>query len=95
MSNSKTFAGTALAAIVALGTLSTTDAAAESKGMEKCYGIAKTGMNDCGTSSHSCAGQAKADSDEHEWVFVPKGTCDKIVGGHTVSDMDKDEGHDH
>ncbi len=50
------------------------------KGMEKCAGIAKAGMNDCGTSKHACSGQAKKDGGE-EWVYVPKGTCNKIVGG--------------
>jgi uncharacterized membrane protein len=52
--------------------------------MEKCAGIAKAGKNDCGTSKHSCAGQAAADGGE-EWVFVPKGACEKIVGGQVKS----------
>ena len=49
-------------------------------GFEKCAGIVKTGMNDCGTSKHSCAGHAKMDSDPEEWIYVPAGTCEKIVG---------------
>lgn len=50
---------------------------------EKCAGIAKQGMNDCGAldGSHGCAGQAKADNLDHEWVYVPAGTCEKITGG--------------
>lgn len=50
---------------------------------EKCAGIAKSGMNDCGSldGKHGCAGQAKKNSDPQEWVYVPKGTCAKIVGG--------------
>lgn len=52
--------------------------------MEKCAGIAKAGKNDCGTSKHACAGQAKADGGE-EWVYVPKGACEKIVGGMLVA----------
>ena len=51
------------------------------KGMEKCQGIAKAGMNDCGANGHGCAGKAAADGDKNEWVFVPEGTCEKIVGG--------------
>ena len=51
------------------------------KNWEKCAGVAKAGMNDCGTSQHACAGQAKADNDGEEWIYVPKGTCDKIAGG--------------
>jgi uncharacterized membrane protein len=50
---------------------------------EKCAGIAKQGMNDCGAldGKHDCAGQSKADGDSTEWVYVPAGTCTKIVGG--------------
>lgn len=50
---------------------------------EKCAGIAKQGMNDCGAldGSHGCAGQAKADNVDSEWVYVPAGTCEKITGG--------------
>ncbi|MYM32675.1 DUF2282 domain-containing protein [Duganella sp. CY15W] len=58
-----------------------TAAAADDK--EKCYGVAKTGQNDCGTSAHSCAGQAKADNEPDEWKFVAKGTCEK-AGGKTT-----------
>jgi uncharacterized membrane protein len=48
---------------------------------EKCMGIVKTGMNDCGTSQHACAAQAKTDADAEEWIYLPKGTCEKIPGG--------------
>lgn len=51
------------------------------KGMQKCYGIVKKGMNDCGAHNHSCAGQSTKDGDPKEWIFVPNGTCQKIVGG--------------
>ncbi len=49
---------------------------------EKCAGIAKAGKNDCGAldGSHRCSGQATKDSDPNEWVYVPKGTCEKIGG---------------
>ncbi|MGK0442992.1 MAG: putative membrane protein [Pseudohongiellaceae bacterium] len=50
---------------------------------EKCAGIAKAGMNDCGAldGSHNCASQAKANNLETEWVYVPRNTCAKITGG--------------
>jgi uncharacterized membrane protein len=50
---------------------------------EKCYGIAKAGANDCAstTGSHSCAGMSKVDGDPSEWIYVPAGYCDRIVGG--------------
>ena len=49
----------------------------------KCAGIAKAGQNDCGAldGSHGCAGQAKTDNLDFEWVYVPQGTCEKITGG--------------
>ena len=51
------------------------------KGMEKCYGIAKAGMNDCGSAvSNKCAGTSLVDGDKEAWLLVPKGTCNKIVG---------------
>ncbi len=57
--------------------------AGEKKAKEKCYGIVAKGMNDCGTSTHSCAGQAKVDNHPEEWVYVAKGLCKRIAGGKT------------
>lgn len=51
--------------------------------VEKCYGVAKAGRNDCGTALHGCAGLAKTDGERAEWVAAPKGLCEKIVGGTT------------
>jgi uncharacterized membrane protein len=47
---------------------------------EKCFGIAKAGKNDCQTAASACAGTSKADHQADAWIYVPKGTCDKIVG---------------
>ena len=75
----------AIATLLAAGlTAGGTSSLAAKNDMEKCAGIAKAGKNDCGTSKHSCAGQAKADGGE-EWVYVPKGTCEKIVGGTVIA----------
>jgi len=77
----KTNAHTAIAGVIAIGlsTLSA-NALAAKPGFEKCAGIVKAGMNDCGTSKHSCAGMAKMDSAADEWIYVPAGTCNKIAG---------------
>jgi uncharacterized membrane protein len=48
---------------------------------EKCYGIAAAGKNDCQTSTHSCAGEAKRARERDSWIYVPAGTCLKIDGG--------------
>jgi len=83
MKSRKTVLTAAVATIVGLGlSLASGQALAAKDGkMEKCYGISKSKMNDCGAKGHACSGQAKTDSDPNEWVYVPKGTCNKIVGG--------------
>jgi uncharacterized membrane protein len=48
---------------------------------EKCYGVTKAGKNDCAGAAHSCQGQGKKDGDGKEWVKLPKGTCERLVGG--------------
>jgi uncharacterized membrane protein len=67
----------ALATVLSLSAFGT----AQAQENEKCYGIAKAGKNDCQTSTHSCAGTATADNQPDSWIYVPKGTCDKIAGG--------------
>jgi uncharacterized membrane protein len=71
---------TAVASLVAFGAAGLSQAADDAK-TEKCYGVAKAGKNDCAANGHSCSGQAKADSNGKEWITVPKGTCERIVGG--------------
>lgn len=71
----------ALASALVLGLVASGNALAAKEGFEKCEGIAKAGMNDCGSSGHACAGQSKKDGAPGEWVYVPEGTCEKIVGG--------------
>jgi uncharacterized membrane protein len=55
-------------------------AAQDAPKKEKCFGVAKAGKNDCGTSKHSCAGQAKTDNLPEEWKYVEKGSCEKMGG---------------
>lgn len=51
--------------------------------MEKCYGIAKAGKNDCKASEAgtSCQGTSTVDGDPNAWLYLPKGKCESIVGG--------------
>jgi len=82
MSNAKNISKTAIIGMVTMGVMAaSSDVFAGKPGFEKCQGVAKAGMNDCGTSKHSCAGQAAKDGDAEEWVYVPEGTCSKIVNG--------------
>jgi uncharacterized membrane protein len=50
---------------------------------EKCYGVAKAGKNDCQTANSSCAGTSRRDGQKDAWIYVPAGSCDKLVGGST------------
>jgi len=56
---------------------------ADKEGKEKCYGVAKAGKNDCAASGHACAGQAKKDGDPKEWIYLPTGTCERLINGRT------------
>ena len=72
---------TAVSSLIALGASGITTTAVHAQDMEKCYGVAKAGGNDCQTSNSSCAGTSTEDGQKDAWVFVPAGTCDKLVGG--------------
>ena len=64
--NTKTIATTAISSILALGVLTATSANA---------------VPNQPTAWKKCAGQATTDNDDNEWVYAPKGTCEKITGG--------------
>src|SRR5919201_4457284 len=51
--------------------------------LEKCYGVAARGKNDCAEGQHSCIGQSTRDRDPASFVALPKGDCAKIAGGKT------------
>jgi uncharacterized membrane protein len=72
----------AISGLMAIG-LTGNASAADKPEMEKCFGVAKAGANDCASNktSHSCAGQASKNSDPNDFVVVPKGTCNKIANG--------------
>ncbi|MGE5523887.1 MAG: DUF2282 domain-containing protein [Rhodospirillaceae bacterium] len=74
--NGKTIVLTA----VALGALASGAAvAAEKTDMEKCYGVAMAGKNDCAAGAGtSCAGTSKVDYQGNAWKYVAKGTCSSI-----------------
>lgn len=67
----------ALAATLAAGLASGSALAAEGKpAMEKCYGVAKAGQNDCAAGAGtSCAGTSKVDYQGNAWKLVKAGTC--------------------
>lgn len=70
---------TAFFVLVATGS-SAADTKDASGATEKCYGIAKKGMNDCATATASCASSATKDKQKDAFILMPKGLCDRIVG---------------
>jgi uncharacterized membrane protein len=95
MKKSKLIKTSALSVLALAATTVATNSQAAAPGMEKCYGVVKADMNDCGSNGHSCAvagrhecaaekhgcaGMATRDRDLHEWVYLPKGTCEKLAG---------------
>lgn len=81
MSN-KVLVNGAIAAAITLAAVTSLDVEAKGKKLEKCYGIAKAGQNDCKAGpGTSCAGSSTKDAQKDAWMFVAKGSCEKIVGG--------------
>lgn len=71
-------AGLALTAGVAAGLAATPATAQKKPAMEKCYGISKSGQNDCAAGpGTSCAGTSTRDWQGDAWKLVVKGTCVK------------------
>ena len=50
---------------------------------EKCYGVSRAGENDCSSlnGTHLCAGHSTTDNDLNEYIWLPKGSCKRIVNG--------------
>jgi uncharacterized membrane protein len=81
MTQNKTIVTSTLAAVVALGLAGNAGAAEKKADGDKCYGIVKSGKNDCKTLSNACAGHSMEDGQKDAFLVVPKGTCDRIAGG--------------
>ena len=85
MSTRSTLSSAALAGAVATALASLANAAplsqaevqeAMSKGMEKCYGVALAGQNDCAAGpGTTCQGTSTVDYQGNAWKFVEGGTC--------------------
>jgi uncharacterized membrane protein len=84
MQASKLIIASAVAAALSLSLSATAQSGPAPKPQfeaEKCYGVTKAGKNDCQTANSSCAGTSKRDGQGDAWIYVPAGTCDRIVGG--------------
>ena len=75
----------AISSVLALsGAVIASNAVAADDGKEQCAGITKAGKNDCATSTNDCHGHVNTDGNAEAWIYLPKGTCDRIAGGHVV-----------
>jgi len=76
----------AVSGLIAAAVTMAPDATADhhkNKAMEKCYGVVKAGKNDCATKTTSCAGTSTVDGQGDAFIAMPKGLCDRLVGGST------------
>ncbi|MDF0729557.1 DUF2282 domain-containing protein [Pseudomonas entomophila] len=75
-----TLATAALALASLAGAAMAAETATPASGaMEKCYGVAMAGKNDCAAGAGTtCAGTSKKDYDGAAWKNVPAGTCTTI-----------------
>lgn len=79
----------AVAGVLALSGLAIGGTAlAAEDGKEQCAGIVKAGQNDCATSVNACHGHATAEQSAEAWIYLPKGTCERISGGRVVNVKD-------
>jgi uncharacterized membrane protein len=75
----------AISGVLALsGTAYLSSAAAATEEKQQCAGIAKAGKNDCATSTNDCHGHVTSEGNPEAWIYLPKGTCERIVGGRVV-----------
>lgn len=89
MKSNKTYLRTVVGAaltVIAAGFAPTSFAAHE--GEEQCAGVVKAGKNDCATSRNQCHGHVMSDATPEAWIYLPKGTCDRIAGARLVTVVD-------
>ena len=79
----------AVSSLVAVGALAIGESAlADAPAMEQCAGVVKAGANDCATSTNACHSHVTTDRNPEAWVYLPKGTCERIAGAHVVKVVD-------
>lgn len=88
MKNSNGVLKAAIVGLLAMGAGALATAAyadEDHSGDEQCAAKIKAGKNDCATSMNDCHGHVAKDADPMAWIYVPKGTCEKIAGAHVVT----------
>jgi uncharacterized membrane protein len=76
---SATIAGSFAAALAMIATPAFAAPKPPQPTMDKCYGIAMKGENDCAAGAGTtCAGTSSIDYQGNAWKYVAKGTCDAM-----------------
>jgi hypothetical protein len=55
----------------------------------KCYGVAASAMNDCGTATTACGGTVTTAKAPGAWIAIPGGICQQIKGAVLKSNTDQ------
>jgi uncharacterized membrane protein len=65
---------------------------AQQGGMEKCYGVALAGKNDCKAGpGTTCAATSRIDYQSNAWSMVPSGTCTEIETPHGKGSLESSD----
>lgn len=82
--------GLTLSAALAAGLTLASAMTAQAEGaMEKCYGVALAGQNDCAAGpGTTCAGTSTSDYQGNAWKLVPAGTCATIKTPHGTGSLE-------
>jgi uncharacterized membrane protein len=77
----------AFASLAAAGAANAADSST-APAMEKCFGVAMAGKNDCKAGAGTtCAGTSKTDYQANSWKNVPAGTCTSIKTPHGMGSL--------
>ena len=79
----------AMTSLLAVGAASVAmSVSAEEAKQEQCAGVIKAGKNDCATSTNACHGHVSTDNNPEAWIYLPTGTCERIVGARVIKVVD-------
>lgn len=78
-----------LAAALSMASMAQADEKAKkSATMEKCFGVALAGENDCAAGpGTTCSGTSTKDYQGNAWKLVPAGTCESIKTPHGMGSL--------
>ena len=88
MNTTKTLLNLAIAGLLGGSLMGVATSVLADEGKEQCAGVIKAGKNDCATTTNACHGHVEKDASPEAWIYLPKGTCERIVGARVVQVVD-------